>query len=87
MNIPDLSEKMLIAMHKTDVKVTAMMGNRCLRFMECFLSILYLTASLPCSGLVVHLAPPLFDKRCRLETKMVIICCVNKPFWKLPDTH
>src|SRR4030042_1795837 len=58
MNSPDLSEKMLIVMHKTDVIVTAMRGSRCLRFMERFLSITYLTAILPCSGLVVHLTPP-----------------------------
>jgi hypothetical protein len=52
-----LSEKMLIAMHKTDVEVTAIKGSRCLRLMEHFLSITDLTASFPCSGLVVHLVP------------------------------
>jgi hypothetical protein len=57
MNIPDLSEKMLIAMHKTDVKVTVIKGSRCLRLMEHFLSITELTAIFPFSGLVVHLVP------------------------------
>jgi hypothetical protein len=47
MNSPDFSEKRLITMHKADVTVTAMMGNRSLRFMECFLSITYLTPTLP----------------------------------------
>ena len=39
MNCPDLSEKILIAMDKTEVTATAMRGSRRLRFMERFSSL------------------------------------------------
>ena len=72
MNIPDLSEKILIAMHKTDVEVTAIKGSRCLRLMEHFLSITDLTAIFPCSGLVVHLVLPFVINDAGWEQKWTV---------------